>query len=66
MSSYIDHYRKSGGLPNRDGSHIIHSWDAFTKARLEWLYGPDQQAARAVQTQSDLSAWRNLGRRAAA
>lgn len=68
MTSYRDHYR----LPHEgeEGAQITHSWAAFTRRSLEWLYGDDR--ARAIRqghdpaTQADLARWNSLGRKEAA
>lgn len=60
--TYIDTH-PSPGVENPNDAH---SWQDFTRRRLEWLYGPAQSIERRAQTQADLAAWRNLGRRPAA
>lgn len=74
MSSYIDHYRAvvvsvdtvDGGKACRTEGRLVLSWQAFTDARLAWLYGPDHASARALTTAVDVSAWNRLGSRRAA
>jgi len=69
MSSYIDHFEAvvakvdtvDGGTACRTEGRLVHSWAAFTDARLAWLYGPDHAAERALDTALDLAAWNRLG-----
>ncbi|MFN3582921.1 hypothetical protein [Phenylobacterium sp.] len=71
MSSYIDHYEgrietvpiPGGAVAHRTTGVLIHSWDAFTDARLAWLYGPAHDVERAAASIADLEAWNRLGTR---
>lgn len=61
MSSYID----SEAIVSPGGSEHLqagHSWQAFTDARMAWLYGPDHASERAAKTRADIEAWNRLGR----
>ena len=63
--TYLDH-KNFGDLDHGLGGQTIHSWGAFTEARLAWLYGPLHRSERAAMTQADIAAWRRLGKRPAA
>ena len=69
MSTYQDQFATQGAKgvsPPTFEVVCVHSWADFTKARLEWLYGPNQAIERLAQTQADIAAWRRLGTRTAA
>ncbi len=60
MSSYKDHHM--GPVRGNDAWTVTHSWDYFTRDRLEWLYGPGR--AQTPEAKADLESWNNLGRAA--
>jgi hypothetical protein len=63
--TYIDHTESRIVTPGAGRvSVVVHSWDAFTSARLEWLYGECRR--QTPQAQADLASWNKLGRREAA
>jgi len=59
ISTYIDHY-VSGGVRGRPPI-CVHDWQAFTRERLSWLYGPNHATERQAMTQADLARWNALG-----
>lgn len=58
MCTYIDN------SPNPERLDPGHDWSAFTRARLEWLYGPGR--AQTPQAIADVERWNALGRKDAA
>jgi len=64
VSSYINHRHMVPLAKGGCCEYESHSWEDFTAARLEWLYGEGRE--KTPQARADLAAWNALGQRVAA